>query len=193
MKDKAFHYFISRLDIPSDQVSQLEPYFHFQQIARGKILLRPGEIAEQGYLVVKGCLRSFVTDAKGNEHVIQFTPENWIVADQQSLYSGAPAIFYIDAIEDTTALLLDRRFMDKMTALFPDKSIDRSNLLVNNLRAMQKRLVLMLTASAEERYLDFLKTYPDMSLRLPLQMIASYIGVAPSSLSRIRAKILNKN
>jgi len=193
MRERAVHYLLTRFEIPATKIGELEPYMRFREIAKDTILLRPGDVCQQGYLVTKGCLRSFVTDAKGKEHVIQFAPEDWIISDQQSIMNGAPAIIYIDAVEDTVALVLDHPLTDKIGELSPGRSFFHSGLLVNNLRAVQKRLVQLLSATAEERYLDFLRTYPDMSLRLPLHMIASYIGVAPSSLSRIRAQLVNKN
>src|SRR6266536_1151404 len=74
---------------------------------KGELFLREGEVAKYAVFVAKGCLRNYVIDNKGKEHIVQFAPENWWLADSDSLKNGIPTIYFIDAIEDSDILLLD--------------------------------------------------------------------------------------
>ncbi|KAA9327583.1 Crp/Fnr family transcriptional regulator [Hymenobacter busanensis] len=182
-------YFRQRLPVSDQQVAAIEALFEPRQLRRHEVLQPAGEVARFGAFVVRGCLRSFVVDDKGKEHILQFAPEQWWVSDQHSLLQHTPALFAIDAVEDAEVLLFDATFYRKLPHLTPDFPAFFHRLLQNSMHAMQKRLVLTLSASAEERYLDFVQTYPTLALRLPQRMIAGYLGVTPESLSRIRREL----
>ncbi|MCC3159820.1 Crp/Fnr family transcriptional regulator [Hymenobacter sp. 15J16-1T3B] len=172
-----------------DELAAIEALFEPRQLARHEVLVRADEVARVGAFVARGCLRSFVVDAKGKEHIIQFAPENWWISDQNSLNRHEPAQFSIDAVEDAEVLLFDATFFRKLSQLTPAFTEFFHRLLQNNVRTLQRRLVLTLSASAEQRYVDFLQTYPTLARRLPQRMIASYLGVTPESLSRIRREL----
>ncbi|MDP5229671.1 MAG: Crp/Fnr family transcriptional regulator, partial [Cellulophaga sp.] len=101
--------------------------------------------------------------------------------------------YYIDAIEDSTIILLDIPFFNEIAKVNLDFSIKNEQLLQNHIRHLYKRVSLLLGASARERYLDFTKMYPDMLLRVPQWMIASYLGITPESLSRVRKALAKEN
>jgi CRP-like cAMP-binding protein len=182
-------YLRSQLALSEQELKQLSPLIRPKHIAKGDVLLRVGEICPYTCFVVKGCLRSFVIDEKGKEHIIQFAPENWWISEQISLLRQEPAMYAIDAVEDTDYLALDRQFFPEFIRLVPKAAEFSSRLQLNSLRSFQKRLVSHLSATGEQRYLSFIKTYPSLALRLPQKMIASYLGVAPESLSRIRKSL----
>lgn len=171
------------------QLLAIEALFEPRQLARHEVLGRVGDVARVGAFVARGCLRSFVVDEKGKEHIVQFAPENWWISDQNSLNRQEPAQFSIDAVEDSEVLLFDATFFRKLSQLTPTFTEFFHRLLQNNVRTLQRRLVLTLSASAEQRYVDFLQTYPTLARRLPQRMIASYLGVTPESLSRIRREL----
>lgn len=162
------------------------------EIKKGTILLSEGEICKNAYQVVHGCLKSYVIDKKGKEHIIQFAPEGWYISDLDSFVNGVPAKTYIDAIENTTVHKI------KLADLKGEKTVEKSiheNLidkLINSIISLNKRLIGQLASSSEERYIDFLQTYPTLTNRLPLKLIAAYIGVTPEYLSEIRRKIIKK-
>lgn len=183
-------YFRRQLpDATSEQLTAIEALFEPRQLARHEVLVRADEVARVGAFVARGCLRSFVVDAKGKEHIIQFAPEDWWISDQNSLARQEPAQFSIDAVEDSEVLLFDATFFRKLSQLTPTFTEFFHRLLQNNVRTLQRRLVLTLSASAEQRYVDFGQTYPTLARRLPQRMIASYLGVTPESLSRIRREL----
>jgi CRP-like cAMP-binding protein len=161
-------------------------------IPKGTILLRQGEICKFGCRVIRGCLKSYVIDRSGKEHIMQFAPEGWLITDMDSLLNQAPSCVNIEAIEDTEVLWIQPEmegFWDKATK---EELLEHTNLLTRNIIAFGKRTRMLLSATGEERYLDFLQTYPLLAQRLPLKLIASYIGITPEYLSEIRRKSSGK-
>jgi CRP-like cAMP-binding protein len=183
------NYLRSKMEVTEHQLQLIEPFFIPKHIIKGDTLLSINEICPYHCFVIKGCLRSYVIDDKGKEHIIQFAPENWWISEQISLIDQEPAMYYIDAVEETDYLAVDNEFFKVFHQVVPAAREMSSRLQLNSLRAFQKRLVSHLSATGEERYLSFIKTYPSLALRLPQKMIASYLGITPESLSRIRKEI----
>ncbi len=192
MAEPFFEYLRAKLAVPESQLDRLKPLLKGRHVEKGQMILRTGEICLYTSFVVKGCLRSYVIDGKGKEHIIQFAPENWWISEQVSFMKGEPAMYFIDAVEDTTFLPLDAFFWEEFNRVVPTAHQFADRLLTNSLRSFQKRLVSQLGDTGEQRYLAFIKTYPSLALRLPLWMIASYLGLTPESLSRIRKELSSK-
>ncbi|MEM6721234.1 MAG: Crp/Fnr family transcriptional regulator [Bacteroidota bacterium] len=159
---------------------------------RSAIILRPGVICRFGFYVIKGCLKSYVIDNSGKEHILQFTPEGWFVSDIESFMTGKPSLTYIEAIEKTEVRLFPNLISENQELLSKEEVIEQNHKLIRNILATNKRLASILASTAEERYLEFLKTYPSLFQRLPLKLIASYIGVTPEYLSDIRRRLMKK-
>lgn len=160
---------------------------------KGQFLLHAGEVCAYAFFVEKGLIRSYTIDEHGKEHIIQFGPENWLVTDRSSAYFNEPSDFSIDAIEDTTVVLIDASFISDTSSHYPTFMHNNNKALQNHIRQLQKRVNLLLSASAETRYLDFIRLYPDLTLRVPQWMIASYLGITPESLSRVRKELAKNN
>lgn len=156
---------------------------------KGTVLLAPGDKCQFAYRVKKGCLRSYVLDRAGKEHILQFSPEGWVVSDMDSFVYDVPATLFIDAIEDAELIVFDRHLVNETDGQTKEELVQVIQLFTNNIIANQKRLVALLSATAEDRYADFRQTYPALVQRLPLKLIASYIGITPEYLSEIRKKI----
>jgi len=182
-------YLRSKIPVTDEQLRQIEPFYKPRSISKGQIILYINEVSEHACFVVNGCLRSYVIDEKGKEHIIQFAPENWWISEQVSLIDREPSMYFIDAVEDTAYLAIDRAFFAQLHNVVPAAREMMNMLQLYSLRSFQKRLISHLSASGEERYLAFLKTHPSLALRLPQKMIASYLGVTPESLSRIRKEL----
>ncbi|PZD77849.1 Crp/Fnr family transcriptional regulator [Mesonia sp. K7] len=159
----------------------------------GEYLIQPDENCQHSFFVEKGLLRQYAIDKKGKEHTIQFAPEGWLMTDRESVFFSEPSKYYIQAIEDSTVLMIEPKVFEALAK--ENKSFQRFNnrLLQNHIRQLQYRINLLLSATAEERYLDFIKTYPDILLRVPQTMVATYLGIAPESLSRVRKNLANKS
>lgn len=143
--------------------------------------------------VTQGCLRCYTVDDKGEEHIVQFAIEDWWISDLHSFLTGEPAIYTIEALEDSELLLLERESREKLLTAHPKFERFFRLLLERHYVATHKRIIASLSASAEERYLKFLKTYPALVQRVPQNQIASYLGIAPESLSRIRKHLAEKS
>jgi len=186
-------HFQKNAQISDEQFELLSKDLKSETIEKNTLLLRPGEICKHSFFVEKGLLRSYTIDNAGKEHVIQFASENWIVSDRSSAYFNEASEFYIDAIEASTIVYIDSTFVEKASEISSSFRQYNEKALHNHIRHLQKRINLLLSATAEQRYLDFIKLYPDLLLRVPQWMIASYLGVTPESLSRVRKEMANKH
>ncbi len=162
------------------------------QVKKGTVLLAKGQHSRYAYQVVKGCLKSYVEDEAGKEHIVQFAPEGWYISDMNSFFNGAEAAVTIAAIEDSEVLLMDRSLHERAKSMPQEDLLQYLKITQNNIIALNKRLILLLSSTAQERYLDFITTYPSLVQRLPLKLIASYLGITPEFLSRVRKKLASK-
>ncbi len=185
-------YLEREIKLTEDDIALIRSVFLPRSFKKGEFFLREGEVTKYGAFVAKGFLRSYVIDNKGKEHIIQFAPENWWIGGRGPESPASPSPVFIDAIEDSETLLIDvkghRMMMERVAGYAAGfrAGIERRS------AAKDKRIVHSLTASAEERYSDFLATYPTIAQRVPQHMLASYLGITPETLSRIRAKALQK-
>lgn len=163
-----------------------------KKVSKGTILLHKGEISS-AYKVVKGCLKSYVLDKAGKEHILQFAPEGWFISDPDSFFNSKPATIFIDAIEDSEILVLTTSTFEHLNQNLDYHILtEYNNRLLRNMIASNRRLINLLSATAEERYIDFTETYPALMQRLPLKLIASYLGITPEYLSDVRKKLTRK-
>ncbi len=146
------------------------------EVKKGQILQRKGDLSSRKYSVEKGLLRSYTIDEKGKEHLFMFAPEGWIIADASSV--NGPTDLFIEALENSIILVLDEGVQ------FTESDTIR---LIKRIAVLQKRAIMLMSASAIERYDDFLKTYPDIVQRVPQKMIASYLGITPEALSKVKS------
>jgi len=163
-----------------------------KEFKKGTILLRPGEYSRYAFQVLNGCLKSYIVDKTGKEYIMQFAPEGWVISDMDSYVNKTPATLFIEAIEDTEVILMNEPFPSFFSDISSGNSLELIHKLTNNIIAANRRMALLLSSTAEERYLNFLDTYPVLAQRLPLKLIASYIGITPEYLSEIRNKMTKK-
>ena len=186
-----FEYLGRHLPLSPNDIDFIRSVFSPKKLLKGEFLLREGDISKYGAFVCKGFLRSYVIDNKGKEHIIQFAPENWWISDKGASAEGKASCF-IDAIEDSDLLLIDQDGHFKMLEKVPAYSASFQAGMQKRSAAKDKRIVHSLIADAEERYHDFLQTYPSIAQRVPQHMLASYLGIAPETLSRVRRKSMRK-
>lgn len=163
-----------------------------REVKKGSVLVRAGDENHYTYNTLSGCLRSFVTDSKGKVHILQFAPEGWIIADQENQVKASPALYCIDAVENSHVLEIDFREIEDLMARYPEVAAKLAHLYRNRIFALYNRIIALVSQSAEERYIHFTQTYPQLSHRLPQHMIASYLGITPEALSRVRKRLLFK-
>ncbi len=186
-------YLSSNIDIDENQIKVLVENCKSKTVVKGNYLLQEGEKCKHTFFVEQGLLRQYSIDSKGKEHILQFASEGWFVSDRESVYFNQAANYYIQALETSKVLFLDEQFILELSKT-SSKFVEFNNrLLHNHIRNLQKRINLLLSATAEERYLDFITVYPDVLMRVPQSMVASYLGIAPESLSRVRKDMAKKH
>jgi CRP-like cAMP-binding protein len=161
-------------------------------IKKGTLLLQQGEICKFGCKVISGCLKSYVIDDTGKEHIMQFAPEGWIITDMNSLFNHTPSNISIAAIEDSEVHWIENQVLDFWDDASREDLLQQIKMLTKNIITANKRTRLLLCSTGEERYFDFIQTYPTLTQRLPLKLIAGYIGITPEYLSEIRRKFAGK-
>ena len=160
-----------------------------KRLSAGEFLQRADDVTRYFAFVASGCLRSYVIDTRGKEHIVQFAPETWWLADAASLSTGTPSTYFVEAIEDSELLLIDGPSHQRLVDNVPGFADAFRVGLQRHLAAKDRRLVSTLTGSAEDRYLEFLRVYPSIASRVPQFMLASYLGITPETVSRIRKKL----
>lgn len=186
------NYLLSKGALTDEQFDTVSHAIRERTVAKGTVLLRQDEVCSEVYFVMEGLLRSYTVDDNGREHIIQFAPEdNWI-SDRNSFLFGEPSLIFIDAIEETKLVVLTVEFFREVSA-FASFNMFNTKALHNLVRMQQQRISLLIGASAETRYLDFVERYPSLTLRVPQWMMASYLGITPESLSRVRRDLARRN
>jgi CRP-like cAMP-binding protein len=185
-------HILKRIDLSDEEFARSTTFFIPKKLRRHQFLLHEGEVCRSYAFVVKGCLRLYSVDDKGEEHIVQFAIEDWWISEPYSALTGEPSEYNIDALEDTELLLLDRSAEEKLLKEIPKFDRLFRLLLENRFVANQRRINATLSTSAEERYLSFLRSYPAIAQRVPQSQIASYLGITPQSLSRIRKELSDK-
>lgn len=179
----------NRIDLTEDQIKLICNHLTVKHFSKGDYLLEPGDYSSDFYFIEKGVLRSYTIDDNGKEHIIQFGTENWLIGDRNSSLCKESAKFYIQAIEDATVILVNDELNSLIQEMNPNYLNAQLILLQNHVRHLQDRINSLLGATAKTRYLEFIKLYPTILARVPQWMIASYLGITPESLSRVRKDI----
>lgn len=179
-------YLEARGSFSAEELAFIRTKFIPLALRRGEFLQRAGAVARHTGFVACGCTRKYTIDAIGKEHIVTFAPETWWVADGISLTSGTRSEFFIDAIEDSDLLLIDPASHEQVVEKVPGYAAAYRRAVQRAAAARDGRIARALTASARERYLEFVETYPSIVARVPQRMLASYLGVSPETVSRIR-------
>ena len=168
-------------------------HFKLEFIPQKMFYLKASQISKQKAYINKGSTRSFTVDAKGHEHILFFSFEDWWIADIESYYTQQPGKQYIQAMEDCELLCISKPDLDKLSEqlpklkeLFEQKRQKMIFATMNNLNEVK-------TLTAEERYLNLIQKHPHIFQRIPLQYIASYLDIEPPSLSRLRNRLSRKS
>ena len=185
-------YLQARASLSAEELDFIGTKFVPRSLRAHECLQRAGDVAQYAAFVANGCLRTYVIDSDGREHIVQFAPETWWLADNVSLSSGAPSQYFVDAIEDSDLLLIDPPSHETIVERIPGYAAAFRRGLQRHAAAKDERIVSSLSAPAQQRYLDFLATYPSIATRVPQRMLASYLGVTPETVSRIRRKLARK-
>lgn len=176
-----------------DEQDTFTSLLEHRRIKKNEVLVSPGQVATHTYFVLEGCLRNYHLDRDGTVHVGMFATEDWWISDLPSFLSGAPAFCYVDALEHSSVFQLDAVNIERLYAEVPKFERFFRILHQNAYLAQSRRIFENLSLTADERYLNFRKTYPHLEQRVPLKLIASYLGITPEFLSMIRSKLAKQD
>ena len=153
---------------------------------KGEFYQRAGEYTTHGGFVTRGLFRNYSVDANGNESIVKFSPERTWIGDFRSATSGEPTPYFVEALETSDVLRIDLQSFMQMARIIPEHAERYARGLHRGQEATERRLALYLHASAEERFADFAASHPALIERVPPAMLASYLGMTPEELSRVR-------
>ena len=175
-----------------DESQQFEHNIQTKKVTKGQILQLKGEVSEKSYFVKSGLLRSYSIDENYKEHIFMFAPEGWIIFDFVSQTYNTPSELVIESVEDSELEILDKKLIDNLLSKSLKFRLSDTEKLTKRIAVLQKRVIMLMSATAWERYQDFLDTYPNISQRIPQRMIASYLGITPEALSHMRSNMSKK-
>ena len=164
-------------------------YFVRKRLRKRQFLLQEGEVCRNLAFVAHGLLKSYTLDANGQEHISLFAWEGWWVSDFKSFLFEEQAILSIDALEPTEVLLIDRANYERLLLEVPAMERYFRILYQNSLVTKDRRLIVSNTYTAREKYLQLITTYPHIAQRVPQHLLASYLGLTPETVSRIKREL----
>lgn len=172
--------------ITKEQVGLIHSTSIVKGVRKKEMLLREGEVSKYKIFVAKGLLRNYSLDNDGNEHIMRFSDAGSWTVDPESYFSGQPSKYYIDAIEPAEVVMFLHDDLEALTQQIPALNEFFLTMITTNMGLIQKRTLMAISATAEEKYIDFINTFPNVFHRVPLHMVASYLGVSRETLTRIR-------
>ena len=185
-------HFSNYLPLNEHEIGALTSRLKERKIKRRQFILSEGNVCKHYTFVVEGCFKMYKVDDKGQAHNLQFAIENGWISDIGSFHSEEPTELYIEALEQSTILQISKP--DLLYLYGNHSKFDRNFrvMIENAFINLQKRVLQTISVSAEERYLDFLQNYPGLFNRISNVQIASFIGVTPEFLSKIRKTLVAK-
>jgi len=185
-------YLDNRITLTNDEKELIRSVSILKKLRKKQYLLQEGDVWKYHAFISKGCMRTYAVDDKGIEHIIYFGVENWWIGDRESLLNQTPSRLNIDAIEDVEVVLFTAPNFEMLCSKIPDFRDMIQAIISKSFNVNQNRILASISKSAEEKYLDFIQKYADFAMRIPQAMIASYLGIKPETLSRIRNGIARK-
>jgi CRP-like cAMP-binding protein len=194
MYDTLINYLNSYTTTPlsGDEIDSIQNLVTPKKFKKRQYFLQEGEVCKLSAFIVKGAMRKYRVDNKGEEHIIRLYIENWWATDRESVAKGTPSNYFIEAWEDTDCLIVSKTELERLIDSSPAMTQWIRTLDTNFAIAAQRRIEAAISFSAEERFQDLEKTYPEFLQRFPQHIIASYLGINRETLSRIRGRCAKK-
>ncbi len=172
-----------------EQIGLMHSKCVVKKLRKKEVLLREGATLRYKIFVEKGLLRNYSIAENGNEYIIRFTDVGGWTADPESYYYALPSKFNIDAIEASELVMFSYDDFETLKLEIPALGSFSEKVIGSNASFIQKRVLMNISATAEEKYLDFINNYADIFHRIPLHMVASYLGVSRETLTRVRQSL----
>lgn len=185
-------YLIANTSLTEDIIRNIGNTATIKTLRRNELLLQAGDICRNKVFIAKGLLRMYSTDANGNEHIVQFSPEHTWTLDVESYDKETPSLINIGATEPTEVLLWTKDDFNRLLNEIPELRKLSQQIISRNIYYSRQRILTTLSGTPEEKYDDFIQRFPNLLSRMPLRMIASYLGMSIKTLTRIRHTQLHR-
>jgi len=190
--NQLFTHFENYLPLDEVEKKELSHRAVERNIKRRQFILQEGDVCKYFTFVISGCFKMYGVDKNGTDHIIQFASENEWIAEIGSFYSNKPSRLYIEAMEPSMVLQIERLNLFHLYSNFPKFDRNFRVIMENKVIDLENRILQNISSTAEERYQSFLEQYPQLANRIPNTQIASYLGITPEFLSKIRNNIAKK-
>lgn len=184
-----FESLAHHISLDSTEIQTIQSLIETTTFKRGQFLLQAGEACLYEYFVLNGVVRAFYVNEQGEEHTTFFSTEGWWTGNLKSFVKGTPSSFFLQLMESTEIIRLNKASIEKLYEDVPKLERYFRILLQNRLISVQDRVSGHLSFTAEERYINFRKKYPNLEQRISQKYIASYLGITPAYLSRLRKRM----
>jgi CRP-like cAMP-binding protein len=185
-------HFASYSPLNEQEVAELEARLIERNIKRKQFILQEGDVCKHYTFIVQGCFKMYKVDNNGNEHNLQFSIEDGWIGDLGSFYSDKKSELYIEAMEPSIILQIAKQDLFYLFTHHPKFNVKFRVLVENAFIRLQQRVLQNISSTAEDRYVDFMTSYPNLFNRISNVQIASYLGITPEFLSKIRKELASK-
>jgi CRP-like cAMP-binding protein len=192
MYEVFFQTLNSKVPFSTEELAVIKTFLTPKKLRKKQYLLQEGDICKHICLVEKGALKAYLVDESGNEQITAFALEGWTIADLSSFFKQEPATLNIDALEDCELVLISKSAHDELLRTMPKYETYMRILITDAYIALQQRTTNVLHLPVEQRYKAFLEMCQSIFQRVPQHMIASFMGLSPETLSRVRSRLSNK-
>ncbi len=192
MYELFFQKFNEKVPVTPEEQEKIKTYLKPKKLRKKQYLLQEGDVCKYIAFVEKGALKSYVIDEAGTDRITQFALEGWTISDLYSFLTGEPATYTIDAIEDAELILISKAAHEELLQTIPKYETYIRLQITGAYIALQRRLTSIISLPIEERYKNLTNLYPTIVQRVPQHMIASYMGLTPETLSRVRGRVSGK-
>jgi len=180
------------ITLTDTDVEQISAAMQVKKVRKNQLIIEPPEHCNTEHFISKGCLRLYFLDEQGIEHTLAFATEGWWITDLESFFTGDPAKYHVEALEDGEIFVLKKDKLEELFQTVPALNTYFRKLYQNSIISLNERLLNVISTTADQRYIRFVKKYPALENRLPQYLIASYLGVTPEFLSKIKARMARR-
>ena len=177
------------VSLTDTEANMVKAAVQIRRVRRNQLLTEPGITASYEHFIIKGCCRKFYLDSGGVEHTLGFASEGWWMTDLESFFTGQPAKYYTECLEDGEVVTLEKKVLDELFLKIPSLNVFFRMLYQNAIVAQNERLLNVISIKSDEHYIRFKEKYPQLQNRLPQYLIASYLGITPEFFSRMKTRI----